>query len=475
MSKSLKFLFIFMIFTTASFANVSKMATEFLSTNKDVLKLKSSLTLSELDVAAVEATMSWTSYYNYTRDDSSLESSSLLASKTLTETHSLGFARPNFYGGTISLENAYTLLDQKELNASVYGVTERKIYDFNQSLTYTQKIGKNFFGRRDRLSLNIAKKGSELTERKVKDSIQLALLGFYKTYQNVSLMRSLLLLQEEALERAKKRKTLIARRVRDGLREKVDLYQAEMAELQQIEALEGVKIDLKEAKEKLGMLLHRTVEGSEVTPIDLNNVDIFPVFGGSWRDNLEIQSKVTEVDIIQKNLKKARYAYVPEMELSAKYKTNDYDPKSSEALNNGTLGGKNDEVVLSFNLQWPIGFNSEEVAVEKERVNLRVGEIEKLKMISNFNEQENSLRTRIEKLDTNIKTAKERRILAQKVLKEYNKLYNISKADLDQVIRSEEDLILTEKTMVSYIVTRKMLFGELASLYGKFEKVILSR
>ncbi len=78
--------------------------------------------------------------------------------------------------------------------------------------------------------------------------------------------------------------------------------------------------------------------------------------------------------------------------------------------------------------------------------------------------------SRIELLNNNISKAKNRVDLALRVLKSYNKLYNLGKKDLDQVIRSEEDLIRTETTLASYIAKKENLVTRLNSLYGSLRQ-----
>jgi len=69
-----------------------------------------------------------------------------------------------------------------------------------------------------------------------------------------------------------------------------------------------------------------------------------------------------------------------------------------------------------------------------------------------------SLKSSIEALDeqivilkTNLVSINKRLELASMALDEYTKLYARGKADLDQVIRAEEDLINTQKSKIQYL------------------------
>ena len=95
-------------------------------------------------------------------------------------------------------------------------------------------------------------------------------------------------------------------------------------------------------------------------------------------------------------------------------------------------------------------------------------------MQSNLRITENLLLRKIETLNRNIKSAIIRKKMAKKVLNEYSKLYNKGRADLDSLIRSEENLINTEKIYIKYISDRDIARFNLAYLYGTIGSFILN-
>ena len=76
-------------------------------------------------------------------------------------------------------------------------------------------------------------------------------------------------------------------------------------------------------------------------------------------------------------------------------------------------------------------------------------------------------------LDQNLKSIVSRYNLAKSSLAEYNRLYSRGRVSLDQVIRSEEDLINTEKSFVQYKVQREKAYYSLLDIYGELTKSFL--
>jgi outer membrane protein TolC len=58
-------------------------------------------------------------------------------------------------------------------------------------------------------------------------------------------------------------------------------------------------------------------------------------------------------------------------------------------------------------------------------------------------------------------------------LKEYNRLYNRGRADLDQVIRAEETLINSEISLIRQQAEFEQRFGELSYLNGTLISTVL--
>ena len=174
-------------------------------------------------------------------------------------------------------------------------------------------------------------------------------------------------------------------------------------------------------------------------------------------------------------MKKIDYAFFPQIKLDASYKTNDYDADSgSTAFKEGVIGSKHKESSVGVTVTWPIGFKSDEVEKAKVKVQLSSAQMEQQKLKRSFEQNVSFLKSRLNLLEINISSALNRVKLANRVLVEYNKLYNLGRADIDQVIRAEEDLINTEKSFVQYLANRDSLLANMATLFGSLKDYVLS-
>ncbi|MDH5581392.1 MAG: TolC family protein, partial [Bdellovibrionales bacterium] len=132
------------------------------------------------------------------------------------------------------------------------------------------------------------------------------------------------------------------------------------------------------------------------------------------------------------------------------------------------------EVVFSLNAIWPFGFGPQRAELARQKVERKILEYQKGAISSSLKETEILLRKRIQHLIKNLEQAEQRVSLARLVLKQYNQLYDVGKKDLDQVIRSEEDLIRTETALSSYITQKQILEASLNQMYGTLKAKLMS-
>ena len=441
---------------------------EYLSNNSSVLKSKAQIQSSFLNISSVEAQKIWSLTYSGVKEKDNLEQLSAFSTRdTSTTTHFLSLGKGFNWGGEFALNN--TLL-KYETPTSIQPTN-----GFSQGFSYTQDLGANFLGRSYYSELNTAKETHASTKSQVQHGLQASLYGFATTYSQVKLNPSLLKLQEAARERAKRRKELIRRRVRDGLKEKVDLIQARIELLAAEEQVKTAKMQRKISMESLSNSLHRDVSRKEVEPFDARVLDMKSIPAGDSSGNLEIRSLEKKAAALKLSKDQVDYSFWPKVNAGLEYNVNDYNTEKSTAVDEGNLlcSKDNDETKLSLNIVWSIGSESQKVARAKNNIELKVAEMETKKLKLNFLKSEESLLTQIELLEKNLVSVKSTKELAKKALKEMTKLYNRGRADLDQVIRAEESLINTERDFVQYLSHRENLIYKLASLYGTLEEYLL--
>ena len=449
-----------------AFAAENSLLKEYLQNNSSVRAAKFYVDESRAGIDAVKAKKDLGFNFNSTYYDNSLDG-------TLTQTksliHTLAFNKDFFWGGHAGFSNEYGKI--KLRNSSL--MTGYEKYDFAQVFSYTQDLGSNFFGITDRLELTIAEQNWQWNQLLADHNVAAGLLQFYQAYLNARLNRTLVDLEQKAWQRAVEREKLIRRRVRDGLREKVDLYQAEMAQKALKEGGKTAQINLNSSLRELSELLHRKLNETEIELFDMDDLKLGQLPQGDWRLNKENLSLRKKVQLLEDSVRKVNYSFIPKIELASQYKTNKYDDQSGTAIDQGKLGGDNKEVTIALTISLPLGFGPQKAEKAKLFASLQSTRYEQEQKEHNLQNSEQLVQQQLEQLDQNISSVKDRLELADKVLREYNKLYNLGRADLDQVISAEEGLIGTEKSFIGYLVQRDNLLASLSFLYGNLGEYLL--
>lgn len=455
------------IFSFNSNASLKKMTQEYLENNSSVLKSKAKADSSFLGISSFKAQKTWSLSYSGSKEKDNLESVSAFSTRdTETTNHILSLGKGFNWGGDLSINN--TLLKYNSPNL----ITPKN--GFQQGFTYTQALGANFLGRGFYSELEAIEESYHSTKANINHALQASLYSFALSYSQAKLNFSLLKLQEAAFDRAKRRKELIRRRVRDGLKEKVDLIQARIELLSSEEQVKSAEMQRNSSLESLSNALHRNVTRIEVDSFDARKLNFDSIPAGNSKGNLEIQSLESKLKSLQSTKNQVDYSFWPTINAGLTYNSNDYDNQKSTALSDGSLlGSRNaDETILSLNLAWSIGSESQKVSRALNNIDLRVTEMETKKLKLNFLKTEESLLSQMELLEKNLISVKQRKQLTTSALKEMTKLYNRGRADLDQVIRAEESLINTERNFVQYLAQRENLVYKLTSLYGTLEEYL---
>ncbi|MFT6068518.1 MAG: outer membrane protein TolC [Bacteriovoracaceae bacterium] len=454
-------------FSFSSKASLKKMTQEYLENNSGVLKSKAKADSSFLGISSYKAQKTWSLSYSGSKEKDNLETVSAFSTRdTSTTNHSLSVAKDFNWGGEFSINNSLLKYNSPSLANPTNG--------FGQGLSYTQDLGANFLGRSYYSGLESIEEDYNSTKASIDNALQSSLYSFAVSYSQAKLNFSLLKLQEAARDRAKRRKELIRRRVRDGLKEKVDLIQARIELLSSEEQVKSAEMQRKSSLETLSNALHRNVNRIEVDPFDAKELDLNSIPAGTSAGNLEIQSLESKLKSLRSTKDQVDYSFWPTINAGITYNTNDFDNQKSTALDEGSLIGsrKADETVLSLNVVWSIGSESQKVSRALNNIDLRVTEMETKKLKLNFLKTEESLLTQLELLEKNLVSVKQRKELTKSALNEMTKLYNRGRADLDQVIRAEESLINTERNFIQYLAQRENLVYRLASLYGTLEEYL---
>lgn len=449
---------------------LSDFSKEFLGINQNIDQQTINTKQAEINVQLIDAYRTWSLFYEGEIDDSSLESSSTLRSnpsESLTQT--LGVTKSFDWGGNFTFSNTLTNIE----GSNFFGTLNGKTYGFSQTLSYSQDIGQNFFGANDKREIREAELSHDLQQTLLSTEKEKGLLRLTSAWVDAKLALALLNLQKEALVRAKRREVLVSKRVRDGLKERVDLFQARGSTELQVEQLRNAEISLQRSLETLGRELHRPVTQEEVAAFDFNPVIESLMPEGKIATNNEIKALQTRMEILASTLERKDNLLRPDISLTGSYTSNDFDAKNSNAISNGAIGSDTKDISVGVSVTWPIGSKPAKLEKSKAMIEKNYTQKRKEKLQKNVEITESFLRNQISLLEKNLVSGKNRRGLAQSALREYNKLYNRGRADLDAVIRAEEALISTEKQFVQSMAGRSKVLFQLAYLYGSLGNYVM--
>jgi len=468
MTEKLLFLASIILLSHEIYADTDKLMREFLKVNS-TLKLNSArASAAEYDLNAVKGSRPFSLIGSMSSTDSKLDTGTTGRQDGTLSNYNIGIAKEFVWGGTVSLQGEYYDYDRSGYSPTLLASmgTPAMIKEFRQGLTYVQDLGSNFFGMDTREKERVAALNLDYVTVDATKVEQSALFDFYLACIDARLKKTIVKLENEAYQRALQRKIIIKKRVKDGLREMADLYQARMEEVAQRENYQSAKVSFNNAVDNISQALHRNVGAAEVDEYDLDNFVMSDRSKGDTGNNLEIKATEEKIGLLKSQLRRADNSIFPDIKFTTKYTTNNFDDSSSTAFKESTLSNDR-EITLALNATWPIGFEPQKNERAKIALQLQ-NEQYRLEALNNSTKNsEKILQREIELLNENLMSVKNRRDLAIKLLSEYNKLYNLGRADLDQVIRSEESLINTEKSFSGYITNRYKLSADLALLRGR--------
>lgn len=455
-------------------AGISTLAKEFLIQNSTVTKNNWLASSTKLKYDGLMARQTWLLEGSAVYDKNKLAGvGNDLFDTIITEQYSIAASKQFTFGGALKFENI--LQDNDRLRtltqAEIFG-TQEKFYEFQHVLSYKQDLGKNFFGREFKAELTIARLQEKEQEAAVKKVNQDLLIDFYSKYLEAKLNKSLIKLQTDALQRALTRRKLVASWVKDGLREKVDLFRTEILVRSQKENLNKAKADYQASLGELSKRLHRVVRENEIEGFDFSRPYKAPQIAGSVDQNLEVAAFEKSIAVIQENLRKLKFGYTPTISFQMAYKTNARDNRYTRAMNDGKLGSSQNEKTFSLNISFPWGFEPTKVQRAQSKIELLTKEMEKRKLQQSLLAYNKNLKSQIDSLENNMSLSRERRGFARKSLDDTNRLYKLGRANLDTVILSEEELIKTEISAISYQTNLEGVLALRASLYGGLQRFL---
>ncbi len=463
------FLVLLLLFPASLFSSteLKSLTEEFVQVNTQVQENTYNEKKAFLQIATIKAQKDWLLSGGVSRDDNKLVfTNPFIPTGSITDIYNLSLTKPLPWGGKLSFDNQLYKYDLTRVNPLLRSGIPNTTNELQSALSYTQDLGANFLGRKYQKDLQLAELNASKAALSNQELQQSLLYQFFSSFIQARLQKSLLTLQNKALQRAQKRKRLIRSYVRDGLRETVELHQAKILELTTQEEIKSTNQLYHSYHSELGVKLNRKLTEEEVPAYSLEKevFDTLPEFTQQQNRTLNFLKKNQE--FLENTLAKIKYDFFPKVTFKGEYRSNAIDTSTGSVYEEAFPVGTNRELTLSLNFSLPLGSRS----AKNQKAQAKLDQLSNKLKLENFQKEleltEQSLKQRIKLLAENILSARKKRKLALRALSEQNKLYRLGKSGFESVLRSEEDLINTEKTLIQYLSQRQLLVGTYASLSG---------
>ena len=356
-------------------------------------------------------------------------------------------------GTTLSFENTFSNTIQDPTRVQIFG-GDPEVSEFKQAFTISQSLTKNFLGRSFKIGLRQNDSMIKSAKNKYDLDSQSGVGGFSKAYINLMQTRDFLSLQKEAFNRAKKRKALIDRRVKDGLSLNVDGLQGQIQLLNQKEQLEVSKQNFSKSKIILGKLLHQTIgDDEQILKFGQGMSFLGDQVSLNILENPQIKFISSQLKASEASKDLARNNKKAEVNFIFRYQTNDFDGESSEVFGKGNITGDRNFLTVAVTAKMPFGNMKAKKELQKAKLNHQNLSYQLNQLKRNIEQEYYEIKSQLEINKKNIQSSSQSILLSKKTLNEYNKLYRLGKVSLDQVINAEQLLIENQKKHIAYLAT----------------------
>jgi len=445
-------------------ASLNSILKTYLENNFQIKESKLEYESSLLDANKLRAANTfYLSYSGALITDNTESSFTYKPNDNKTTSHTFSLSKAFSTGTSFSFEQNLSSNSGKD----VFGQPLAETYGASQKISVSQDLGQNFLGHNFRLNESILNKTASIYKSTYDLKIESGLLSLSTLYFTTAFLKELLDLRAEAVKRSISRLKLVKRRVRDGLAEKADRWQAESALIESSSAREEIRLQLDSSFEQLHELLHQKISNKMVSKLTMKNIKIE---NKDIKNNKQLLLYAKKLNLSKISLKKYKNAYLPKVSLSFSYFSNDYATTSAgDAFSTSTIGSNQNSKTFGLNVSWPIGNEVEKL--EKQKANITKTQAEySLKAINkNLTFQKEQIKKSIITYNKKVNFQKLKKVLALKTLREMNRMYSKGRVDFDKVIRAEESLIQTESSYFQSVLDYKKAVLNLYFLYGEVE------
>jgi hypothetical protein len=466
--KFLKNLLIFIIsfsFSISSQASLQSLVREFLEQNYFIRANEQNVKEAHQIYENLWASKTWWldvegGYQNNLQNDLFLQTAIDRLKGTFSR-FDFGIKKDFTWGGTVAFNNKFFL--------------HKWLMQLNQGVAFSQDLGKNFFGQSFHQGLKMARYRESETRAKVNSDNQDLLLKFFQLYNMARLDKTRISLHKKARIRAVKREKHVKKRVDAGLLEKVDLYKSKMNVITQEQAMRRAKVSLANNIEGLSGLLNRSVDEKEINSFIFDNLHVEKDMPGDTDDNFALDKLHQEKGKIVEKLKQIDYSFIPNITLDLSYKSIGEISRESQDIFEGIIGTPSYVYGASIKLLMPLTFEPEKV----DRATARIQQNRNLYLIKGLKYElkyrEKAQKRKLKIIRENIKAGLEKRRLSYKALAFQNNLYFHGRTELDMVLISERDIVVTEIGLAEFLARLEGNLAELAKIYAKLKEWLLDK
>jgi outer membrane protein TolC len=458
-------------------ANLVPMVRELIQNNFEIVATKAKIERSKNEIEAFYAKMPWSFFYkgSATQDkrDYLIQNINYNAEFWNNE---IGIEKPFMWGGEFKYRIFTSNQYRYENNAAVkYGDEPAKVFELLQNFNYVQDLGQNLFGREEYKEVEIREKNEENSVAASDLEIESKVLEFFRAYIDVRLLKTVVIIEKNATARTNDRVLAIGKMVKNGLRLKVDLLEAQYQQVQYEENYKRALVSLGAALEDISNLLHREVKEDELLPLEPFQ-KILPLTlesKGEILENKDVKYLGTQIEVLGTNLQKIDYGFFPELNIEADYLTNAIEPTRTAARQRGFFGGAYEAKGI-INLKWPLGYPEKETDRIRANIDLNTLKVEKNSKINNLKNTEKFIFYRLKHLEEVLNLGKKRWEISKEVVKSYDRLYGLGKTGILESLTAEENRIFTERAYMLNLAEREKLYASLGFIWGRLKDTIMT-
>ncbi len=390
--------------------------------------------------------------------------------QTIVKSLALGLSKSSYRFGSLSFEHSqaeYDISNWTQTNLNSF--EDDHVYEGRNKITYAYE----FLNDMERLNWDLLQIQNDLNKVSHEKNLQSLHYDFFTTYLSAKARILLDRLYNEAELEAKKRVSMVGRRVRDGLSRRFELKQAELSLLTQeettiknmgllresiraIENIIGVEID--PVNYKLVTWSEKSVDNYKYLFYDIKFLDL---------EQLAKANELNELTISQ-----FEETINHTLNLSLSYTSNAYNIDQGKAISDSHFGNVNDEAVVALTYSLPLGrgrLNSQRAKLLRQKTQ---NDLKSKNLSSELKTKSEILQENIKRYSSALNIVKKKLAAAEISLKDHKKLYPRGQVSFEELLNAEQALINAKISRTNMLLLYEQSVAQLAFLTGNMVKLL---